>query len=116
MSLGMHGWYSGRILRLLVLSAVAIAGIADARPGRVVRVERGNKAPAMPQVCMLRTQTEVECVGAGPIPGDIVVVLDQQKPIAELRVETVRPFSARCGNVWRVVVAPIRRDITRGRG
>jgi hypothetical protein len=104
------------MLRPLVISAVAMAGIAGARPGRVVRVERGGKAPAMPQVCMLRTQTEVECVGAGPVPGDVVVVLDQQKPIAELRVETVQQHSARCTNVWRVGVAPIRGDITRGQG
>jgi len=103
-------------MRREIAVVIAIAGIADARPGKVVRIERTAEVLVAPQVCMLRSPTELECVGQGPVPGDMVVVLDQQRPIAQLRVDTVRQHSLRCANVWQVGVIQLRGDAARGQG
>jgi hypothetical protein len=106
----MQRWYHRWVRRALVALAI-VAGVADANPGKVVRVERRVRAPAAsPRVCQMTASGAGRCVGHElPRIGEVVVVMDQTRIVAELVIKTVHETSATCRNVWAVETA-----ITRG--
>lgn len=88
---------------LLVSSATAVA----APSGRVVRVERSGASRIAPQLCEIHGDTGT-CVGSEPRPGQVVVVLDERRVLAELIVVEASNFSAACAMMWTVTVRSVR--------
>ena len=89
----------------LVVGILAIAAIAGASPGRVVRVERSSGRPlGSPRLCaVMSTDASAYCFGKKPEVGDTMTVIDTHNVLATLRIESSTP-SGPCSQpqFWQV--------------
>ncbi|MEO8700274.1 MAG: hypothetical protein ABI867_09530 [Kofleriaceae bacterium] len=103
--------------RLAFVVLVAAASSAVAAPhGRVVRVERAKASSnVIPILCVeLRGDAGI-CIGAQPQVGDLIVVVDEQKTIAEVRVTAANMYLPKCDMIWSITGEVVRGDLTQSR-
>lgn len=95
----------------IVVGAIASTAIA-APAGRVSRIERPRAtSDVVPILCAeLGAETGI-CIGARPQVGDVIVVVDEFKAIAEIRVGGVQPYVANCEMLWTITGELIRGDL-----
>jgi hypothetical protein len=98
----------------VALLALMMAPGTEARPGRVVRVERPRAlARTAPRLCQLAPrELRGQCFGRPPAVGEPAAVIDDSGVVAQLRVATVRETRDPCGNVglWDVSYELVRGD------
>lgn len=101
-------------LAFVLVAAMAVSAVA-APHGRVVRVERARASVnVIPIVCVeLRADAGI-CIGAQPQIGDTIVVVDEQKTIAEMRVTTAQMYLPKCEMIWSISGEVVRGDLSQG--
>lgn len=88
---------------LALWSAAAAAGPS----GRVVRVERSGASRVAPRLCDIHGDTG-NCVGDEPRPGQVVVLLDERRVVAEVEIVDAASFSTGCPMLWSVKTRALR--------
>jgi hypothetical protein len=100
-------------MRVAVLVvACAFTAQADARPGKVVRVERhAHRFSGEPRLCsVVPDQLVAYCYGKLPEPGTRLAVMDQTRMIGALVVEKAEPLGACKGSQSSLWTARLRNE------
>lgn len=98
------------------MALVATAWGAPAPRGRVVRVERPRGNPnIIPILCELKPDGSGMCVGTSPTIGDTILVVDENKTVAEVRVTKSSPLNPKCDTLWQITGEVLRGDMTQAR-
>jgi hypothetical protein len=96
------------VLRWLAIAVVTWSAAADAGPsGRVVRVERSGGSRVAPRLCDVHGDTG-NCVGDEPRAGQLVVMVDEHRVIAEVQIVEAISFSPSCPTLWSVKTRLLR--------
>jgi hypothetical protein len=94
-----------RVAVLVVACAFARSGGVDARPGKVIRVERHvHRFTGEPRLCsVMPDQLVAYCYGSAPEHGSKLAVLDQNRVLGSLTVDKAEPLG-QCrgaqGTLW----------------
>jgi hypothetical protein len=84
-----------RRVAILVGSALAASATAAPHPGKVVRVERGPRAPTgAPRLCKITGEAKGICFGKRPDIGDRMLVVDTAHVLGQVRIGTVEEYPA----------------------
>ena len=102
---------------VLVGGLVGLAPQSFAKPaGKVVRVERARGVGSTPRVCDVRPSGAGTCIGSAPIPGEIIVVLDENGVLAQVRILDATGYSTggpiACDHLWAIKTELVRGDLT----
>jgi len=86
----------GTVATIVFAMALAPIELADAKPGRVVRIERATRGPSkMARVCQYQrpgATAQITCVGENDFEeGDIFEVLSEDGSFARAEVKTIKP-------------------------
>lgn len=97
----------------IVVGTIVSTAVAAPR-GRVNRIERPRATSnnVVPILCAELGDDTGICIGARPQVGDLIVVVDTHKPIAEIRVGGVQPYVANCEVLWTITGEVVRGDLT----
>lgn len=103
------------LMGVVLVGAVALP--AQAAPsGKVVRVERARGAMVIPRVCDMQADKTGLCLGTQPLPGEVVMVLDETGVIAQARIIEVTAFAtgtaAGCNALWRIKTDVVVGDLS----
>ena len=101
-----------RVASVILVGAMALTAWASPR-GRVVRVERSRSlSNVIPILCELRQDMSGMCVGGTPPQiGDVVLVVDETRMIAEVRITSAQRLSQKCDTMWSVSGEIVRGDM-----
>ncbi len=91
----------GAMWPAIVITCAALGSVAEARPGRVVRVERRDSASAPPEYCIVTSPQSAACHGRRPTVGALLELVDDSSTWARLRVLAVAQDTG-CETTWRV--------------
>jgi hypothetical protein len=104
---------------VLLVGALCLpaAGAPRSRPaGKVVRVERNRGTTAIPRVCDVRPSGAGTCIGTEPVPGELIVVLDETGMIAQVRILQATGYSTggpiACDSLWAIKTELVRGDLS----
>jgi len=92
-------------------------GKPEGKPeGKVVRVERNRGTTTIPRVCDVRPSGAGTCIGSEPVPGEIIVVLDETGMIAQVRILEATGYSTggpiACDSLWAIKTELVRGDLS----
>ncbi len=91
----------GAMWPAIVIACAALGSVAEARPGRVVRVERRDTMAGPPEYCTVTSPQSATCHGRRPTVGSQIELIDDSSVWATLRVLAVAQ-DASCETLWRV--------------
>jgi hypothetical protein len=102
------------LVRFAFAVVLAAATSAVAAPhGRVVRIERARASSnVIPILCVEIRGDAGICIGAQPQLGDTIVVVDEEKTIAEVRVTSANMYLPKCDMIWSITGEVIRGDLS----
>ncbi len=98
----------------IVIACAAFGSIAEARPGRVVRVERRDSAGGPPAYCAMTSPQSAACHGRRPTVGSVIELVDYSSVWARLRILAVAQDSS-CETMWRVRTERLATNAVRDR-
>jgi hypothetical protein len=101
-----------RVVFVVATVVASVPASAD-RKGQVVRIERARAHPP-PVLCLMQDNLTGVCLGVSrPETGATIVVVGEDRPVAEVQLTKLEPFAdnKRCKTMWRVAGKLIRGDV-----